>query len=265
LARRSKVETLTATQERVYRLLVGKRAIVVCRRSYFVTSVLHPLCYVLIRILATHSLGNKLAFVWPDAVMLFWSMPLALTALSLTFWPRYSRYHQTISVLLILGSLAVPHACINWGFSAYQRFFFHGNITMMVLVIFSSFQLRLRNAMVLSAIYLVTSTGSAALAPGADKMFLATGVQFGGMAYALGMMINQLIDQMRRRDFLLGRLLRAEKQRSEMLLLNILPKAISLRLKKSPNAIADEYPEVTVLFADLTGFTRSPPPSLRLR
>jgi guanylate cyclase len=46
-----------------------------------------------------------------------------------------------------------------------------------------------------------------------------------------------------------------EHARSERLLLNILPGAISLRLKESGEAIADGFADVTVLFADLVGFT----------
>jgi class 3 adenylate cyclase len=51
------------------------------------------------------------------------------------------------------------------------------------------------------------------------------------------------------------RLLQAEEERSERLLLNILPPSIAQRLKLNPGIIADAYDEVTVLFADIVGFT----------
>lgn len=47
----------------------------------------------------------------------------------------------------------------------------------------------------------------------------------------------------------------AEQEKSERLLLNILPKAIADRLKKGESTIVDAFPNVTVLFADLAGFT----------
>jgi class 3 adenylate cyclase len=53
------------------------------------------------------------------------------------------------------------------------------------------------------------------------------------------------------------RLLLAEQERSEGLLLNILPSPIAARLKQGEQVIADRFPEVTVLFADLVDFTRS--------
>ena len=51
--------------------------------------------------------------------------------------------------------------------------------------------------------------------------------------------------------------LEAEKNRSENLLLNILPKEIAMELTEHPErTIAKEYPNVTVLFTDIVGFTK---------
>lgn len=47
-----------------------------------------------------------------------------------------------------------------------------------------------------------------------------------------------------------------EHARSEALLLNILPEPIAERLKAGEAVIADEYSEVTILFADIVGFTK---------
>ena len=52
------------------------------------------------------------------------------------------------------------------------------------------------------------------------------------------------------------RLLLAEQDRSERLLLNVLPSPIAARLKQGEAVIADGFSEVTVLFADLVDFTR---------
>lgn len=51
------------------------------------------------------------------------------------------------------------------------------------------------------------------------------------------------------------RLLQHEQAKSEQLLLNILPPPIAERLKHTPGIIADRFDAVTVLFADIVGFT----------
>ncbi len=50
-------------------------------------------------------------------------------------------------------------------------------------------------------------------------------------------------------------LLAEEQRRSEALLLNILPAPIAERLKEPDGIIADRLPDVSVLFADIVGFT----------
>jgi len=54
---------------------------------------------------------------------------------------------------------------------------------------------------------------------------------------------------------LVHRALEAEQERSERLLLNVLPGPIAERLKRHEGVIAEQHDAVTVLFADLVGFT----------
>jgi guanylate cyclase len=49
--------------------------------------------------------------------------------------------------------------------------------------------------------------------------------------------------------------LRQEQDRSEKLLLNVLPSSIAQRLKREGETIAEGFAQVTILFADLVGFT----------
>lgn len=57
----------------------------------------------------------------------------------------------------------------------------------------------------------------------------------------------------RERDYL--RLVDLERRRAELLLYDLLPAEIADRLKRGDTLIADAHEEVTVLFADLVGFT----------
>ncbi len=74
-------------------------------------------------------------------------------------------------------------------------------------------------------------------------------------ANALGMVICYQMELATRREFIAMRELGEERERSERLLLNVLPAAIADRLKTSSDLIADYSAEVTVLFADIVGFT----------
>ena len=76
-----------------------------------------------------------------------------------------------------------------------------------------------------------------------------------GVASLWGMLICHQMDLATRREFLATRDAEIERGRSDRLLLNILPASIAERLKTSDAAIADHSDGVTVLFADIVGFT----------
>ncbi|MEA2780185.1 MAG: adenylate cyclase [Rhodospirillaceae bacterium] len=69
--------------------------------------------------------------------------------------------------------------------------------------------------------------------------------------------INSCLEKKRLRDRekVMTQQLRMEKEKSEVLLLNVLPKPIVARLQRGENVIADRVPDATILFADLVGFT----------
>ncbi|MEG3845518.1 adenylate/guanylate cyclase domain-containing protein [Microcoleus sp. herbarium19] len=50
--------------------------------------------------------------------------------------------------------------------------------------------------------------------------------------------------------------IRAEQEKSDRLLLNILPQSIAKRLKQQEKNIAEGFADVTILFADIVGFTK---------
>jgi class 3 adenylate cyclase/integral membrane sensor domain MASE1 len=67
--------------------------------------------------------------------------------------------------------------------------------------------------------------------------------------------LTQANDELESRVEVRTRDLRQEREKSESLLLNILPKAIAERLKHEPRPIANAFDEVTVLFADIVNFS----------
>ena len=84
------------------------------------------------------------------------------------------------------------------------------------------------------------------------------------MRFAFNMLTNVLLVStgsillmryMRNVHFQAEDILDREHQRSEELLLNVLPEPIAARLKRGEQPIADHLDEVTILFADIVGFT----------
>ncbi|WP_265266013.1 HAMP domain-containing protein [Spirulina subsalsa] len=67
----------------------------------------------------------------------------------------------------------------------------------------------------------------------------------------LGQSINGMLKQLEQGAAELAR----EREKVERLLLNVLPGSIADRLKKDEGAIAEFFEDVTILFADIVGFT----------
>jgi len=68
--------------------------------------------------------------------------------------------------------------------------------------------------------------------------------------------LNTEIEQQRELIEHQHRELEKERQKSEKLLLNILPRPIAQRLKEDQSVIADHYQSTTVLFTDIVDFTK---------
>jgi guanylate cyclase len=96
------------------------------------------------------------------------------------------------------------------------------------------------------------------VAPGVRAAFFALNITLitGSMYLTLAYFADQRDIAMRERNWE-HLLLRHEQERSENLLLAILPKPIADRLKQDPGVIAEEYQDATVLFADIVDFTRT--------
>ena len=93
------------------------------------------------------------------------------------------------------------------------------------------------------------SQNPAALPTGFVVTFFVLNVM--GVTLSVYVMLGYFVAQRERAH----RALEAERERSERLLLNVLPQPIAERLKAQTGVIAEHYDSVSVLFADLVGFT----------
>jgi class 3 adenylate cyclase len=75
-------------------------------------------------------------------------------------------------------------------------------------------------------------------------------------ATVIAITASRFTSHLREQEFMSRQALAEEERKSEHLLLNILPAAIADRLKEKEQTIADGFAEVSILFADIVGFTR---------
>ena len=105
--------------------------------------------------------------------------------------------------------------------------------------------------------YFLTEGAEAGISAQSIAVFFA--LNFAGMSTIIYLLISFFV---RQRDALQARvdeqyrLLQDEQEKSERLLLNILPGPIAERLKANQTTIADGFSDVTVMFADIINFTR---------
>jgi len=211
-------------------LLWGIAALLIPVGTDIPSSLAAPVCLVM----AAVSLVAYLASRWTDTL---------------------DRQHAVASVLtagnglVILALASAGGALPGYGMSAIMLLFAYGFVSR-TRFIFAA----LRSAIIAIGFIVAAANwrGSSLLLDG--FIFVAATV---GTLLAL-----RLIERARRRVFhqdlvIAGQraALEAEMEKSDRLLLNVLPAAVSARLKDGERTIADEYPAVSILFADIVAFT----------
>jgi class 3 adenylate cyclase len=152
------------------------------------------------------------------------------------------------TVIIALGAVggalpgygvAAATTLFAWGFVSRTRFIYGAMRTAVIAVAFG--------------VAVATYAGPANLA--LDVLLFS--------AAAVGALLaSQILERSRRRLFFQDIVIREqteqlanEMQKSEALIHNIMPASIAARLLAGEQTIADDYPSVTVLFADIVGFT----------
>lgn len=156
----------------------------------------------------------------------------------------------SVNGLVILWLASTGGVLPGYGISAIMLLFAFGFVSR------TGFVFAAWRTAVISVGYVV----AAALYPGRGSL-LVDDLIFGA-AVAGTLIALRLLEQSRRRvfyqDIVITRqadAVQAAMDRADQLLHNMLPTPISSRLLEGERTIADEYPSVTVLFADIVGFT----------
>lgn len=133
-------------------------------------------------------------------------------------------------------------------------------IMLVALYAFVVQRLRFTFAAVLAAIHILAYSGFVAtrLVPTAFalELFLVAATAATGVlaAYQFEAIARQVFAQRRVIEDQASELAR-QKEKSDQLLLNVLPETVAQRLREDPGAVAEAHESASVVFADLVGFT----------
>ena len=164
------------------------------------------------------------------------------------FFPRFSQFAAAVSVVIPAMSFIVSGGMSRSG------------VCMWAIAAYTLIRLRFSNALALGVVISVAYAVHN-LRPGASPT-PAYDIASVIVANFIGILSGYSMEQYLRREFLLTRLLTEEQRllteehaRSERLLHNILPVSIAEKLKRDSGTIAEGFADVSVLFADIVGFT----------
>jgi class 3 adenylate cyclase len=197
--------------------------------------------------------------VWDWIIRYGLGVTSALISFAVSFHPAYRRFWQPLfaGAILFSGAAWVAHralvddARVDWGYA--------GNMLIMIFAFFLS-RLQFRYSAPVG-IGLIVMHNVGTLFTEETTIDLIFGDYFLLVTAFIGTIGAYFLERSQRLLFLRERELDRERGRSEGLLRNVLPQQIADRLKeRDPFAdhgrIAQAYDEVTVVFADLVGFTR---------
>ncbi|MDV3297109.1 MAG: adenylate/guanylate cyclase domain-containing protein [Brachybacterium paraconglomeratum] len=213
------------------------------------------LASVLIALLASVWVGTYLALghVRSAAIPALYQVVTAVGLLVLVRTRRFDRFRRT-QLLTMLVLPALLQASLG-GFVASS-----GMILWALFVPLAALALGLRPSAVWLTAYLAEVVVLALLDPFLTRYAvdlprdLATWffvLNIVGVTVCAFVMLAYFVEQRAR----VHRALEVERERSERLLLNVLPAPIAARLKTTTDVIAERHESVSVLFADLVGFT----------
>jgi class 3 adenylate cyclase len=214
------------------------------------------------------SYGLHDAYVVPEIARRAWEIrygvfaPVAAAVMATTFSSAYARLHaaamfvfgMAINLVVIwIGAISPPH-----GFFIYTGY-------SILFVTLGPFIARMN--VVTQIVYTLCSIAlfcafAASVSRPPVPVSASIVATLGAMG-GIGALVARQLEAQAREMFLQRRIIRAqleqlnaERAKSEELLLNILPASVAERLKADGRSIADGFAEVTVLFADIVGFTK---------
>lgn len=244
--------------EDAYRLWFEQQAVQLTRIGALVASFGWVMTVVVVGI----ALPERMA--WLLGWVLLVVMPGILAAVAASYVPAWrSRMLPLTALSIALAGLVLvgPHLAV--GLDQPEA---TGGTIVVLLFAFTIFRLTLVQALLATIPFVVLDVGIAwahfqrgelDLTQGVIHTTLPAGVFVLGAAVHL--LRSRLLRDAFRKEQIIAQqheVITRERDRADQLLLNILPRETATQLKSGARVIADAHEDVTVLFADLVGFTR---------
>jgi class 3 adenylate cyclase len=184
--------------------------------------------------------------LWLSAAIPFAYMLVTLSSLAMLGWTRRYRFFRTSELAL---SLALPFL-LQWSLGGFEA---SSGVALWALTapLGALMFVGTRNAVPWFVAFLALLGVSVALEPVLEPAEIPEWIRiafFAGNITGASLTAYLLLQYfVRERE--------REHERSERLLLNVLPEPVAFRLKREEGVIADRFPEASVLFADIADFT----------
>lgn len=189
--------------------------------------------------------------------------PIIIAVLILSFRPYFRRIIQPACSLAVLASgfgLIAMNAIAQPNDPGYS--FYYTGLILVLMLAYSLAKLRfwyatISNLTIVVVYELVCVMHHDFLATQQGLLVFLNNNFFLIAANVVGILTCYSLEFYARRDFLQRRAIEFEKEKSERLLLNVLPEEVAVTLKegKRDGTIAQHFEAVTILFADVVGFT----------
>ena len=182
------------------------------------------------------------------------AVPWLLVVLAISFTPWFRRFFQVwLSSVTVVAGIGI--SAMVWVTEGMVSAWFAIALILVIIWSFTFSGLRFFNAaMVCVPLILLIDGISLGVSHHALPVFINNNFYLIS-TLIISMFAGYTIERYSRQNFLNARAIEAERLANERLLLNILPAPIAQRLKQHPETIADRFDEITILFADLVGFT----------
>lgn len=179
-------------------------------------------------------------------------VPVGLVCAALLGWHTTRAHHERIVLLPIV----LANALLTVIYCVLTNGMHYGSVGLVLVTLFAFTLLRLRFT------YYLVYGALTCLSLNLGHWYAGTSLGMAGInnlsvttAIGMGLFATYHREREMRRTFMLESELRAAKQKVEELLYSMLPDDIVRRISMGEKVIADSYGEVSIVFADLVGFT----------